>query len=311
MKTLKEKIANRLPGIVTYGFTPPKRQYSPEKIDEIVARQISRINSLPIDGLILYDIQDEINRITAERPFPFLPTIDPFVYSETYLKTVKVPKIVYRSVGQYDRNQMTDWLNYTKASDNYSVFVGVSADNQEVKMDLAGCYALRKEINPQLHLGGVVIPERHLHFNNEHDRVKWKTEQGCSFFISQIVYHVEAAKNFLSDLYYMYEENNMPMVPIIITLAPCGSLKTLEFIKWLGLSLPKWLENDLQKSQDILHKSVDMSISIFKELLDYSMDKKIPLGCNVESLAIRKDEIEASVYLVDEVKKMFDGKGIS
>ena len=65
---LKEKILNRRPGIVTYGFTPPKRQNAPEKIAEIVEKQITRINSLPIDGLILYDIQDEVTRLTAERP---------------------------------------------------------------------------------------------------------------------------------------------------------------------------------------------------------------------------------------------------
>lgn len=308
---LKEKIINREAGIVTYGFTPPKRQYAPDKINEIIERQTRRINILPIDGLILYDIQDEIDRITAERPFPFLPTIDPFVYGETCLNKVELPKIIYRCVGQYTRAQMIEWLKSTLGRDHYSVFVGVSADDQNVKIELSECYELRKQINPQLLLGGVVIPERHLQFNNEHLRVKWKNENGCSFFISQIVYHVEAAKNFLSDLYYLYRENNMEMVPIIFTLAPCGSLKTLEFIKWLGLSLPKWLENDLMKSQNILDKSVDMSIDIFRELLDYSIEKKIPIGCNVESLAIRRDEIEASVYLVNEVKKIFRQKGIS
>jgi hypothetical protein len=309
--TLKEKIVNRKAGIITYGFTPPKRQYPPEKIAEIVERQTNRVNSLPVDGLILYDIQDEAIRISAERPFPFTPTIDPFVYGETYLNKIDIPKIIYRSVGQYTREQMTDWLNYTRARDHYSVFVGVSADDQDVKINLAECYELKNRINSGMLLGGVVIPERHLQFNNEHSRVKWKNEHGCSFFISQIVYHVEAAKNFLSDLFYLYRESDMEMVPVIFTLAPCGSHKTLEFIKWLGLSLPKWLENDLKESQNILDKSVDMSINIFRDLLDYSIEKGIPMGCNVESLAIRKDEIEASVYLVQEVRKIFREKGIS
>ena len=85
----------------------------------------------------------------------------------------------------------------------------------------------------------------------------------------------------------------------------------MEFIKWLGLSLPKWLENDLLNSRNILDRSVDMSISIFRELLEYSLDKNIPIGCNVESLAIKKDEIDAAVFLVHEVKKIFGEKGLA
>jgi hypothetical protein len=33
-----------------------------------------------IDGLVLYDIDDESDRNPNERPFPFLPTMDPAKY---------------------------------------------------------------------------------------------------------------------------------------------------------------------------------------------------------------------------------------
>ena len=56
---LVEKIKNRESGIILYGITPPKLGTSPEKITEIANRQIHRLESLNIDGLILYDLQDE------------------------------------------------------------------------------------------------------------------------------------------------------------------------------------------------------------------------------------------------------------
>ena len=75
---LVEKIKNRESGIVLYGITPPKKGTEPEKIQEIATRQMERLRSLNIDGLILYDIQDEQSRTAEERPFPFMETLDSF-----------------------------------------------------------------------------------------------------------------------------------------------------------------------------------------------------------------------------------------
>ena len=82
---LVEKIKNREGGIVLYGITPPKKGTAAEKINEIAARQIQRLRSTKVDGLILYDIQDEKSRTPEQRPFPFIETLDAFDYSEEYL----------------------------------------------------------------------------------------------------------------------------------------------------------------------------------------------------------------------------------
>ena len=87
---LKEKILNRLPGIITYGLTPPKAVNSPEKIKEISEKQIERIKNLDLDGLVIYDIQDEKDRIEDNRPFPFIETIDPLTYSNEHLRDLKI-----------------------------------------------------------------------------------------------------------------------------------------------------------------------------------------------------------------------------
>jgi hypothetical protein len=40
----------------------------------------------------------------------------------------------------------------------------------------------------------------------------------------------------------------------------------------------------------------------YSKLFRGRLKRGIPIGCNVESVAIRKDEIEASVELLEEVK---------
>ena len=91
-------------------------------------------------------------------------------------------------------------------------------------------------------------------------------------------------------------------MPVVITLSPCGSEKTIAFMKWLGIGFPRWLENELRHSSDILAKSVKLCESIFSELLEFAREKRIPLGVNVESVSIRKSEIEASVALFQTLR---------
>ncbi len=307
---LKDKILNRKSGIITYGFTPPKAVNPPEKIKEISEKQIERIKTIDVDGLVIYDIQDEKDRIETDRPFPFIETIDPLSYSNEYLDALQLPKIIYRCVGKYTHNQFAKLIEGDVSKDMFSVFVGAASRNQTVPLRLSEAYEISKTVNPKLILGGVAIPERHMKNKEEHLRILSKLHKGCKYFISQAVYNVEAAKDFLSDYYYYCRDNNIEMVPILFTLTPCGSLKTLEFMKWLGISIPRWLENDLMNSEDILNKSISLSKAIFTELMDFSVEKGIPIGCNIESVSVRKVEIEASIRLVKDIKSILTSSSV-
>lgn len=307
---LKDKILNKNTGIITYAITPPKKANSPEKISEISQRHVERIKNIDIDGLIIYDIQDEADRLKDERPFPFFETVDPAIYNRDYLKNLDVEKIIYRCVGKYTADELKESIGYDAEEDKFSVFVGAASKQQEVKLRLSEAYNLKESLDGNLTLGGIVIPERHTKYEDEHMKIVNKSKKGCKFFVSQVIYNVEASKNLLSDYFYYCEDNNIEMVPILFTITPCGSTKTLEFMKWLGINIPKWLENDLIHSEDILDKSIALSKSIFEELLDFALEKGIPIGCNVESLSIRKVEIEASIQLVKDIKSIIEEKMI-
>ena len=300
---LIDKIKNRESGIVLYGITPPKKGTAKDKVEEISARQIERLQAHKVDGLVLYDIQDEKSRTDEERPFPYMETLDSYDYSNEYLSGLKIPKIIYRAVGKYSKPELSSFLTQASPKDNLTIFVGAASKSQEVTLSISDAYKLKAETENDLLMGGVVIPERHQSKGDEHLRVFEKISQGCSFFVSQGVYDVNASKNFLSDYYYYCKENNIPLVPILFTLTPCGSQKTLQSMKWLGISIPKWLENDLIHSNDILQRSVDVSESSYRELKAFADEKGIPVGCNIESVAIRKVEVDASIDLLERVSQ--------
>jgi hypothetical protein len=300
---LRDRIVNKESGLLFYGLTPPKINTAEDKIRAIAEKQMERIENVPIDGLILYDVQDESSRTNLPRPFPYMQTLAPDVYSANYLNKLNIPKIIYKSVGHFTSAEFKNWIQQSTQTE-YAVLVGAPSKIQQNNLLLHDAYQIWKESNSPVLLGGVTIPERHAVKDDEHIRIFDKTQRGCSFFISQCVYSVNNTKNFLSDYYYSSIENNKQMVPIIFTLTPCGSVKTLQFMEWLGIDIPRWLNNDLKHSNDILFKSVEMCKNIAHELLDFCREKNIPIGFNIESVAIRKEEIEASVELLKYMKSV-------
>jgi len=304
--SLCEKLSSRMPGICLYGFAPPKQETPAEQLERIVDQQVARLGSLPVDGLVVYDIQDETERVSTPRPFPFLPTLNPEVYAHEHLGRLPVSKIVYRSVNRDTRDGFVRWLQSVNATPRISVLVGAPNRHSHIGLPLADAYALARQYAPNLILGGIAIAERHLHKADEHERILAKSERGCRFFVTQAVYDVAATKSLLSDYAIAVQKKNGVALPIILTFSPCGSLKTLSFMKWLGIAFPRWLENELQFAPDPLARSVDLCERIFAEVWDYARDKGIPLGVNVESVSIRKAEIEASVELLQRLRRRIE-----
>ena len=271
-----------------------------------MAQQLVRLGSLPVDGLIVYDIQDEAERVSVPRPFPFLPTLPPEVYAHDHLGSLAVPKIVYRCVNRDTRDGFVRWLESENDGPRISVLVGAPSRHSQVGLRLTDAYALARQHSSNLILGGIAIAERHARTLDEHERILAKTANGCRFFVTQAVYDVTSTKSLLSDYALAVDKTGGMPLPIILTFSPCGSEKTLSFMKWLGIAFPRWLENDLQSARDPLAKSLELCEQIFVEVLDYAEDKGIPLGVNVESVSIRKEEIEASVELLHLLRRRIE-----
>jgi hypothetical protein len=304
--SLAEKLVSRAAGICLYGFAPPKQATPSEQLEAIVAQQLVRLGSLPVDGLIVYDIQDEAERISTPRPYPFLPTLDPEVYAHQHLGSLAVPKIVYRCVNHDTHDGFVRWLDSVNATPRISVLVGAPSRGSQAGLPLTDAYELARQHAPNLLLGGIAIAERHARKLDEHERILAKTGRGCRFFVTQAVYDVTSTKSLLSDYAIAVGERGGVPLPVILTFSPCGSLKTLSFMKWLGVAFPRWLENELQYVRDPLAKSLELCERIFIEVWDFAREKGIPLGINVESVSIRRTEIEASVELLRLLRRRIE-----
>ncbi|MFN2582736.1 MAG: methylenetetrahydrofolate reductase [Candidatus Dormibacteria bacterium] len=285
-----------------FALTPPRVATDPERAHEIADATVARLRPLGLDGLILYDIDDETERNPVERPFPFMPTLDPADYLAQNFGTWQSPVIVYRAVSKYAPDELRAWLSAQDPARLMTVLVGPASSSAKVRTSLRDAQALRREVNPGMLLGGVAIPERHTRRDDEHLRLLAKQDAGCRFFVTQVVYDINAAKNLVSDYHYECSARGISPAPFVFTFSVCGSMKTLEFLRWLGVDVPRWIENDLKHAADTIETSYQQAQTMATELMAYCRARDMPFGINVESVSIRRVEIEASVRLAQELR---------
>ncbi|OKK15596.1 5,10-methylenetetrahydrofolate reductase [Streptomyces sp. CB00455] len=294
---LRTLVTDAESGVLLFGITPPRLSIAPERIREITAATLARLDVLNVDGLALYDIDDESDRNPEERPFPYLPTMDPAAYHAEYLGEWNRAAVIYRCVGKYTEAELRTWLRMADADRVLGVFVGASLKDKAIHTSLSTAHVLRRDVRPDLLLGGVAITER----PDEHLRLITKQEAGCGYFISQVIYSADAAKSMVSDYYYGCRERQLAPKPVLFTLSVCGSVKTLAFLKWLGVEVPRWLENSLLHADDTLAESYEHCLANARDLIAFCRKLGMPFGFLVESVSIRKVEIEASVALAHEL----------
>jgi hypothetical protein len=290
-----------------FALTPPRAATARERVQQIADATIARLRPLDLDGLILYDIDDESDRNPAERPFPFSPTLDPADYLAHHFTSWPTPVIVYRAVGKHAPSDLRAWLGDQDPARVMTVLVGAASSKAHGRTSLTQAQALRREANPDLPVGGVAIPERHSRRDDEHLRLLAKQDEGCRFFVTQVVYDVNAAKNLVSDYHYECAARGRAPAPIVFTFSVCGSMRTLDFLRWLGVDVPRWIENDLRHSTDTLETSYQLAVTTATELMAYCRRLGVPFGINVESVSIRREEIEASVRLAQQLRTQIRG----
>ena len=86
-------------------------------------------------------------------------------------------------------------------------------------------------------LGGIAIAERHV--------AKWMSTIGCSPSRTRavVLHHTVSlrcrlTKSLLSDYALSLRTSGRSPIPVVLTFSPCGSVRTLEIMKWLGISFP-------------------------------------------------------------------------
>jgi hypothetical protein len=292
---------------LTYAIAPPNQTTPAARRREIAAEQSARISALPIDALLVYDVQDEAARNSSARPFAFVPKVDPLEYAFEQLEVGSLPRVVYRAVAGQDETSLRAWLTRLHELGGNAVLVGAPCRRAPASLTLPQACELSRRHRPALPFGGVLIPERHEASGSEDVRIWTKMQQGCRFFVSQTVWSVAATQRLLSDLRVRCEREGHAAPPVLLTFSPCGSRQTLEFLEWLGVSVPGPTKRELLAATDMLARSIELAAAAFAEIHDFARACGLVVGANVESVTVRAAEVEASIELLRRIDRLAHG----
>lgn len=307
---LRARFADRNETLRLYGTTPPRLGSPAEVVLEAAEKLVRRIRTVPVDAVVVYDIQDESGRTAVPRPFPFTGTIDPRDFCALLAQRSGLPTINYKSLGTMDDVAWRTWLDQTANTYTlpYLSVVGRPTSGVRYALTLSEALDIARRHPGGFTLGGVMIAERDSPDRSEGARLLAKAIEGCGYFISQTVYHARPTIGVLKD--YLRNCRGAGIEPrrIVLTFAPCGREKTMAFIKWLGVRVTPECERAIFGAADPLAKSIEICRDNLREILDGAYIGDIPLGINVESVSINRDEIDASIDLFNVLSEVLAGK---
>jgi 5,10-methylenetetrahydrofolate reductase len=295
---LKQALLDSGKPLLLYGTTPPRAGATAQIVRNAAEKLAARVRALPLDGIVVYDIQDESGRSANPRPFAFTGTVDPRTYSKLLLDLTGKPAITYKCVGADDEAAWNSWLDAAaRAGVRFLSIVGRPTSGVRYPLSLQRAIRLAAAHPAGYTVGGVVIAERHTAERSEAARMLAKGIEGCGYFISQTVYHAHATERLLAA--YARDCRGAGVEPrrVVLTFSPAGRDKTLAFLRWLGVNLPPETERAILGAPQPLAKSIDICRENLRRILSHDYAKTIPLGVNVESVSINRDEIDASVDL--------------
>ena len=300
---LQAKLPDPGQTVLLYGTTPPRLGTAPDAVAAAAEKAAARLAGLPLDGVVVYDIQDETGRTSEPRPFPFIGTIDP----REYAKHFRLPAIVYKALGRIDEARWRAWLAESKEQVQFLSIVGRPASATPYPLPLSRAIRIAADSGSFV-VGGVVIAERHDESRSEAARLLAKGLQGCGYFISQAVYHAPPTQRLLADYLRDCRGAGTPPRRIVLTFVPCGREKTLAFIRWLGVNVSADTERAILGAANPLARSIEICRDNLRRILDGAYASHIPLGINVESVSINRDEIDASVDLFHALREVLAGR---
>lgn len=270
------------------------------------------------DGFIVYDIQEEPGRAGMPRPFPFRRLTDSSAYAALLARTSGKQCLVYKCVAD---EQFDHWIQQASQVHGHSAvnLVGrASSDGTYVGPTISE--AMEKvQKRDDLKFGCVCIAERHTlesakargkDYPTEHFNMLRKQKAGAQWFISQAVYDTEPTIRLLKDYAALCRQHGIVPKKVVLTFAPVSRIKTMNFIKWLGVNVPPKTEAQILEAETPVDKSVEILCDHLKHILQECAGIGVPLGVSCESVSIYKAEIDGVHELFRQLQGiLLDSRG--
>jgi len=192
------------------------------------------------------------------------------------------------------------WLG--QAVDSYKIrnFIFVGGKIPSIKypgpsVPEANKIASSKNVN----FGNIFIPGR----LGEAGRLFEKTQAGCKFFTSQVLFEAGHALSDISLYAQKCKAEKVKPAKFYLSFAPISSEEDLFFIKWLGAEMSRETESRLKNAEGMGQESISIVLGLIEKILGSNKKKSnAEVGLNIEYVMIHN--LGLAVELANKSSKL-------
>ena len=302
---LRDKITRPRRPVVIYEILPPRI------IDGTIESYVERISTLlsqtHIDAINIPEVHSEETR--GKRPIEERQRAEPREFGMLIQDSVGIETIVNRVTVHGSEESQKEWFRST--NDEYGIDNIVLVGGESGDIDYSGpsvtnsammIGSMNVENGTEIFCGGISLPARKI----ESKRMQRKAESGIEFFTTQVLYDGDDICKMLGHYYTACNDSGNEPKRVLLSFAPISTEKNLNFLKWLGVEIPKETEEMIIQEESLIkNRSIDVSMGVFEEVLSHITENQIrvPIGLNIEH--IMAYNFEHSVELLQMMSKRY------
>ncbi len=300
-----DKIKRPRRPVVVYEILPPREE--DVNLDSYAGTISSLLSQTHIDAINIPEVRDEISR--GKRPIKNYKRAEPRKFGKLLQDIVGVEAIVNRVVVHEELRKQLNWIMETYENYEINNLIIVGGESSKIKYPGPQVSEALKEISKIYHprhesilCGGISIPSR----KKESINLKKKSDHGAEFFTTQVLYDSSKITKMIGHYQEICSKGEIKPKRLLISFAPVSSPKDIEFLKWLGVEIPKNTQDYLNaRPGSMTNRSLDVSIEVLNNILDYIIQNKItvPIGLNVEH--IMSYNFQSSIEMLQELARIY------
>jgi 5,10-methylenetetrahydrofolate reductase len=274
---LKAKIENPAQPVILYELIPPKLGAADE-----LQQNLALIRELvgSVDAINIPEIREETRQGVRRSNLP--ERIEPRVFAKAIQDGPGVDTIINRVTVHEPAVEQLHWL--AESYRDYAIRNLILVGGESHLASYAGpsvpeTAALAHSASLDLFLGGISIPSR----SQEAARIRKKYDQGLRFFTTQVLFDSNDVVDLIQGL-------NGLDVRIFLSFAPISNARDVEFLRWLGVDVPKnvsWALAQVADSDKAVEKSIGLASKILTDIFDNMPPHPPGLGINIEQITRR------------------------
>ena len=301
----RDKVRKPKRPVVVYEILPPREKDG--TLNSYAEKISSLLSQTHIDAINIPEVHDEDGR--GERPVKNLERAEAREFGRLLQDNVGIEAIVNR-VTVYDGiEKQKKWIKqtfYDYDIENLILVGGESSMNDYPGPSVnTASEFITRDLNTgrfDFFCGGIAIPSR----KRESEKLLRKGSNGIEFFTTQVLYDSIKIKKLLKYYDDICKKNKVLPRRVLLSFAPVSSEKNIDFLKWLGVEIPKSTEKRLiAKGNEMTNESLRIATYILKDLLNNNEELgiKVPIGLNVEH--IMSYNFQYSINMLQELSRIY------